>query len=140
MDRVWWNELSNGERTHHEDRLDLLNSVASLRHELSQGEVARLFLELAPEDRALAAAVLARNPLPVPLGDYGSVVLEKSLIESAELVDDLLMGDAVQLVQNRMLMENFLYPGFEADLLEEVDEMLAPILPALRYLRHAVET
>lgn len=81
-----------------------------------------LLLKLPAEDAKLAPSLMARHPLPVPVGDDAAVLLELRHVQRAEPVDDSRVGGAVELRQHRPFPKGDIEPGGVAGVLEEGGE------------------
>ena len=135
-DRAGRDVLRDRQRAHHEDRLDRLDRASRPLHEHADRKVTPLLLEFALEHAQLAAAVLARELLPVPLGDPGPVVVELGHVELAEALDDAGVRGAVELGEGAPLPERQLQPRAVARVLEECREPPARVLSVRRGLGH----
>ncbi|MDE0073462.1 MAG: hypothetical protein OXR82_10235 [Gammaproteobacteria bacterium] len=85
--------------------------------------MAGLLLELPAEDAQLAAALVARQLLPVALGDQRPVVVELRHVQFAEAVDDASVGRPVEPGQRLLLAERRIQPGGVAGVVEEAGEL-----------------
>ena len=91
--------------------------------------MARLLLELAPQDAQLAAALVTRELLPMPLGDEGPVLVELRHVQLAEPLHDAGVRGAVELGQRGPLPKGQVHPGAVARVFEESREPPRRILP-----------
>ena len=115
-------------------------ALPGLRHKLAEREVAPLLLELAPQDADLAAALPARQPLPMGLCNQCPVVLEQVEIELPEPLDDLLVRIAIEFGQRRIVMERRRDQHRQPGVLEERSEVRAGVLPGQCGIDHRAES
>src|SRR5450759_4484543 len=78
---------SHRQRTHHEDRLDSLNSIACACHELAYGHVPGLLRNFTSQYTELTACLMSRELVPVSISKAGPVMYYREAVKFTELLD-----------------------------------------------------